>query len=78
MRPYRSSGVPVLVEDPAESVAPAYVQAFDVARFERSGDSSQGCGTGQGPVGTVLVVVPLVDLQRSTQVGFVPDEGPVE
>ena len=68
----------VLAKDSAESVAPAYVQALDLVRFERSGDSSQGCGTGQGPVGTVLVVVPLVDPQYATQVGRVPDEGPVE
>jgi hypothetical protein len=68
----------VLVENPAESVVPAYVQRFDLVRFERSGERSQGCRTGQGPVGTMLIVVPLVDPQNPTQVGLVPDEGPVQ
>jgi hypothetical protein len=56
----------VLAKDSAESVAPAYVQALDLVRFEQSRQSAQGCGADQGPVGTVLVVVPLVGPQHAT------------
>jgi hypothetical protein len=55
--PCRSGSVVVLAKDSAESVAPAYVQALDLVRFEQSREGSQGCGAGQGSVGTVLVVV---------------------
>jgi hypothetical protein len=56
----------VLAKDSAESVAPAYVQALDLVRLEQFGESAQRCGTDQGPVGTVLVVVPLVGPQHAT------------
>jgi hypothetical protein len=50
----------ILVEDSAETVSPAYGEAFDPVSFKGLGSGSQGCCGGEGSVGSVLVVVPLV------------------
>jgi len=48
----------ILVEDAAESVSAAYVEASDLSHVcDRCGDSSQGCGLLHGLVGVVRLLV---------------------
>jgi hypothetical protein len=61
----------ILVEDSAETVSPAYGEAFDPVGFKGVGSGSQGCCGGEG---SVLVVVPLVHAQRVPEMGLVPDQ----
>jgi hypothetical protein len=54
----------VFADHSAETVVPAYGQAFDPVGFERLGQLLEWCGRGEGAVGAVLVVVPLVLVKR--------------
>jgi hypothetical protein len=56
--------MPILVEDSTETVPPEYREAFDPVRSKGLESGSQRCCGGEGSVGAVLVVVPLVLAQR--------------
>ena len=43
LRPCRSSGVSILVDDSADTVQPTYGEAFDLVVFKGLGPDSQGC-----------------------------------
>jgi hypothetical protein len=71
-RPYRSSGMSVLVEDAAELIASSDVEAVDSVRLDdRYGERAQGCRGAERAVGSVLVVEGLVLVERVEQVGLV-------
>ncbi|KUJ36277.1 hypothetical protein ADL25_33600 [Streptomyces sp. NRRL F-5122] len=64
LRPRRSSGVSVLVDDCAEMVVSAYAEVVDSFGFERLGQGAEGyCGVPRS-VSAALVVVPFVGAQR--------------
>lgn len=78
-RPYRSSGMSVLVQDAAESIASSDIEAAESVRFgDRLGERAQGCRRSERPVGSVLVVERLVLAERVHHVGLVHDQGAVE
>jgi hypothetical protein len=66
------------MEDSAETVLPAYGEAFDPVRFKGLGPDSQGCCCGERSMGPVQVIVPLVLAKRVPEVGLVPDQGAVQ
>ena len=69
----------VFVEDAAEAVASADIEARDLLRVgHRFGKRAQGRSTLEGSVGPVLVVEVLELPQRMQEVALVPDEGAVQ
>jgi hypothetical protein len=68
----------VLVDHSAETVVSAYGEAFDPVDLERVGQLPEGCCRGEGAVGAVQVVVPLVLVKRVPEVGLVPDQRAVQ
>jgi hypothetical protein len=56
--------MPILVEDSTETIPSEYREAFDLVRSKGLWSVSQGRCGGEGSVGAVLVVVPLVLAQR--------------
>ena len=79
IHPCWSGSMPVLVEDAAEAVPSADVEARDLLRVgHRFGKQAQGCGCPEGPVGPVLVVEVLELPQRMQEMTLVPDERAVQ
>ena len=66
------------MEDSAESVLPTYHEAVDPVGIEGLGLGSQGRRSGQRPVCSMLVVVPLVLPKRMPEVSLVPDQRAVQ
>lgn len=68
----------VFMDDSAETILPAYGEAFDPVGFQRLRSGSQGRRRGKRSVGSMQVVVPLVLVRRVSEVGLVPDRGAVQ
>lgn len=68
----------ILMDDPAETVVPAYGEAFNLVGFTGLRLRSQGCRSSKRPVGSVQVVVPFVLAQRVPKVSLVPDQRAVK
>jgi hypothetical protein len=53
-------------------------EGVDLIGFEGVGELLEGCGRGEGAVGAVAVVVPLVLVKCVSEVGLVSDQGAVQ
>jgi hypothetical protein len=68
----------IVVDDSAETVQPAYGEAFDLVGLKRLRPGSQRCGGSKRAMGSVLVVMPLALTKRVPEVGLVPDQRAVQ
>ncbi|MFC5003323.1 transposase [Dactylosporangium cerinum] len=79
IRPGRSSGMSIFVEDAAESIVSSDVEVGESVRFgDRLGERAYGCRGVERSVGSVLVVEGLVLAERVEKMGPGHDQGPVE
>jgi hypothetical protein len=63
-RPCRSSGISVLVNDSTEAILSMHGEVMNLVGFKDARHGAKWCSRGKGPMGPVLVVVPLILPQR--------------